>query len=192
MRKKYNILHFPEIHSTNSYAMENLADLQDRLIIIADKQTMGRGRFDRKWISDKVGNVYLSIVLKDIALTNLTPYLAETVCNVLQTYGIKPQIKEPNDVMVDGKKICGILAQASTQANYLKGMVIGVGVNLNLNDDDLEKIDQPAISLNLLLGKPVNRDDFIEKLLDEFFKNYPPPKNPTISSESPSLRIQDS
>ena len=165
-----NILYFPKLHSTNTYAMENLASLPDKQVIVAGKQTDGRGRFDRKWISDKEGNVYLSIVLKNLPLTNLTLLMAESVCKVLEGYGIKSTIKEPNDVMVDGKKIAGILSQSSTRGIILNGMVIGVGVNLNLNESDIEKIDQPATSLNLLTGKPIGRDVFIEKLLHEFFK----------------------
>jgi len=150
--------------------MENLSNLPDKQVIVAGKQTHGRGRFDRKWISDKEGNVYLSIVLKNTPLTNLTPFMAEAVCKVLENYDVKAIIKEPNDVMVDGKKIAGILSQSSTRGNILNGMVIGAGVNLNLNEDDLEKIDQPATSLNLLIGKSIDRDVFIEKLLNEFFK----------------------
>ncbi len=170
----HNILHFPQIPSTNTYAMENLVSLPDRQVIIADKQTDGRGRFERKWVSDIIGNVYMSIVLKNISLENLTPYMAQVICGVLESYGVNPVIKKPNDVMVDGKKIAGVLSQSSTRGDKPNGIVIGIGVNLNLTGSDLEKIDQPATSLNLLVGGPVNRDCFIEKLLDDFFHGRSP------------------
>ncbi len=168
----HNILRFPDLHSTNSYAVENLSSLPDKQVIIADIQTAGRGQFDRKWFSDVRGNVYLSIVLRDLPLLNLTPYMAEVICGVLKEYGVMPQIKEPNDVIVDGKKIAGILSQSSTRGDKLNGIVIGAGINLNLSEQYLEKIDQPAISLNLLLGRHVDRDIFIGKLLDKFFSGY--------------------
>lgn len=192
MHKKYNILHFQKINSTNAYAMENLEILTDRQIIISDIQTEGRGQFERKWLSDKSGNVYLTIVLKKTKLANYTPHMAQAVCNVLKTYGIEPTIKEPNDVMVNGKKIAGILSQSSTRGNKLNGIVLGVGVNLNLTQQDIASIDQLATSLNLLLNMAINRDIFINQLLEEFFKLYPPPKKPTISSESPSFSTSDS
>jgi len=168
----YNILHLNEVRSTNAYAMENLADLPDRLVIVADVQTAGRGQFDRKWFSDVVGNVYLSIVLKNLPLTNLTPYMAEVICQVLRGYEVEPGIKEPNDVLVGGRKIAGILSQSSTRGSKLNGIVVGAGVNLNLTEHDLEKIDQPATSLNLLLGMDVDRDIFIGKVLEKFFSGY--------------------
>lgn len=153
--------------------MENLALLPDRQVIVADKQTNGRGRLDRKWISDKKGNVYLSIILKNTALVNYTPHMASALCSVLKnSYGIDSTIKDPNDVMVGGKKISGILSQSSTRGDIVNGIVLGVGVNLNLTEDDLLKIDQPATALNLLLGEVIDRDLFIDKLLDTFFKEY--------------------
>lgn len=149
--------------------MENLANLPHKQVIIADIQTHGRGQFDRKWISDVIGNVYMSAVLKDLPLANYTPHMAEAICIVLECYDVTPTIKEPNDVMVNNKKIAGILSQSSTRGNKLNGIVIGVGVNLNLTQENLKRIDQPATSLNLLLNQPVDREKFTYKLIDEFF-----------------------
>ena len=172
MNTNYNILYLQKIQSTNVYAMGNLAELPDRQVIVADIQTNGRGRFERKWVSDKPNNVYMSIVLKNLPLTNLTFQMAEAVRRTLKIYGVDATIKEPNDVMVNNKKICGVLCQSSTRGDTLNGIVLGVGVNLNLSEHDLERIDQPASALNLILGQPVDRDLFIKQLLDEFFAGY--------------------
>jgi BirA family biotin operon repressor/biotin-[acetyl-CoA-carboxylase] ligase len=98
--------------------------------------------------------------------------MAVVLCQILENYGVNPEIKWPNDVLIDNKKIAGILIQGSSRGNILESLVLGVGINLNLSKQDLISIDQPATSLNLLLEKPVNRDSFIEALLDEFFRNY--------------------
>ncbi len=179
MNKTYKKICFKQINSTNAYALEYLRDLSDRDIVISDKQINGKGRYDRKWFSEGENNVYMSIVLKpstkvkeDLPLSSLTQYLSVVACDLLEDYGVKPQIKWPNDVLVQGKKIAGILSQMSVQGDNLNGIVLGIGINLNFTEEMIEKIDQSATSLNLLLGRPIHRDSFIEKLLDKFFENY--------------------
>ena len=75
--------------------------------------------------------------------------------------------------MVNNKKIAGILAESSTKGDILNGIIIGVGINLNTDNSILEKIDQPATSLNLETGKFLNKDEFLTLFFDEFEKNYP-------------------
>jgi BirA family biotin operon repressor/biotin-[acetyl-CoA-carboxylase] ligase len=95
------------------------------------------------------------------------------LCKVLESYGLKPEIKWPNDVLVDGKKIAGILSEAVISASTLKGIVVGIGVNLNANSDDVEAIpNKIATALNLELGKNVDLDVFMSELTEEFFKDY--------------------
>ena len=174
-----DFLYFEELDSTNTYAMKNLHHLNDRQIILASKQTAGRGRLQRKWVSDVVGNIYMSIILKphhsinnDLPLSNITQYMSVVLAELIKEYGILPQIKWPNDVLVDGAKIAGILSEASIQGSTLKGFVLGIGVNLNCSQADLESIDQKATSLNLLLNKPIDRDSFAHKLVTKFFERY--------------------
>lgn len=178
-QKSYKINYFQEIDSTNIYAVKNLADLTNGEVIISNVQTSGKGRLNREWVSDGKDNVYLSIVLKpsktinkELPLANLTQYMSVVLCKVLENYGVEPEIKWPNDVLVNGRKIAGILSQISVHGEKLRGFVLGVGVNLNLSQEDAEKIDQPATSLNLELGKPVDKKAFTEELLDTFFENY--------------------
>ena len=165
------------VDSTNSYALKNLSSLEDRQIIVADRQTSGRGRLNRIWKSDSDGNVYMSIILKPSGaggnkLLNIPQYMSIIICRLLENYGVKAEIKWPNDVLVGGQKISGILSEASTRGMTLRGVVLGVGINLNNTEEYLSEIDQPATSLNLLLNMPVDRDLFTEQLVEEFFKDY--------------------
>ena len=167
-------LFFEEITSTNDYAKEHFAETDDKTIIYANNQTNGHGRLGRKWVStDGNGlNLYASIVLKPPKVcpyNNFTQYVSVVLCRVLEDYNIKSNIKWPNDVLVNGLKICGILAERTSQMN---GFVIGIGVNLNLSKEETESIDRPATSLNLILSKSIDRDEFLEKFCTEFEKNY--------------------
>ena len=192
-QKAFNLIYFPEITSTNTHALRNIADFLDRDVLMAEIQTEGRGRFDRKWISDQPENIYISFVLKPpvilsdqhddnrnehqkqpclFPLNNIPQYLSVKLCEILETYGISPVIKWPNDVLINGKKIAGILAQTSIRGNTFKGLVLGIGVNLNFEKADMEKIDRPATSLNLVLGEKIDRDAFLKKFLNGFFENY--------------------
>lgn len=173
-----NKIHLKTINSTNTYAKENIALLADKTVIYADKQTAGRGRFTRAWVDLGPDNIFMTIVLKPSdkflpVYSNLTQYLALKLCHVFENYKINPQIKWPNDVLVNGKKIAGILSEAVFEGEKLKGIVLGAGVNLNAKEDDVLAIpDRAATALNIETGEFINRDIFMDKLLQCFFKDY--------------------
>ena len=174
-----NIIQLEEVNSTNLYAKENLASLEDRTVIIANSQTCGRGRFDRKWIDLGDGNLFMTIVLKpsdkfEEVYSNLTQYLSIVLVRVLEEYGLSPKIKWPNDVMVNNGKISGILSETVMHGSNFKGLVLGIGVNLNADKGDLKQIkERVATALNIELEREyVDKKLFTEKLLNEFFKNY--------------------
>ena len=169
------IKNFDEITSTNTYALENFEELDDFCAISANTQTQGRGRFDRTWISNETENIYLSFVLKPQNtkfVTNLTQYLSVVIANVIEKYGVSTQIKWPNDVLISGKKVCGILCESKLKNNKIQGIVLGTGINLNMTQETISAINRPATSLNLELGKPINKPEFLKELIFEFKKNY--------------------
>ena len=173
----HKFIKFEQINSTNKYALENIGMLEDKTVIIADIQSAGRGRFSRRWVSDKKGNCYISFVLKPDFdyrnnFPNLTQYLSVVLCQEIEKYGVMPNIKWPNDVQINGKKIAGILSEVAYSAGKLDGIVLGLGVNLNLTEEDLKKVDIPATSLNLETNKSTDRDEFINNLAENFFKRY--------------------
>lgn len=177
--RETNLISFEKLPSTNSYALRNMDCLNDRGTIFAKIQTEGRGRLNRSWVSNNPNNLYFSIVLKptnkldnNLPLENLTQYMSVVLAKFIEEHGIEAQIKWPNDVLIKNKKIAGILAESSIKGNTLKGIVLGVGINLNSTKEELAQIDKPATSLNLELNKEINPQEFLEALLDKFFANY--------------------
>jgi len=173
------IITLEQVNSTNSYAKINIDNFDDKTVICAKHQTSGRGRLSRSWVDLGEGNLFMSIILKpsetfNEIYPNLTQYLSVCLCKVLETYGLAPQIKWPNDVLIDGKKIAGILSETVMQSGgKLKGLVLGIGVNLKAKQEDTDAIpDRIVTSLNLEINKEVNSDEFMNNLLNEFFKNY--------------------
>lgn len=171
------VIHFEKLDSTNTYAKLHIDDLDDKTVVSADFQSAGRGRFDRKWVDLGSENIYMTFVLKPSdkiseVYSNLTQYLSVTLCKQLENMDLKPQIKWPNDVLLNEKKVCGILAEAVIKVDKLKGIVLGIGVNLNASQIDVSQIDRPATSLNLVVGQNINKQDFMCKLIENFFVDY--------------------
>ena len=171
-------LYLEEIDSTNKYAKERVNDIPDRTVVYTYKQTAGRGRLQRKWNYTGENNIYASIVLKPSdemrdVYSNLTQLLCVVLAEAFEEYNINPKIKWPNDIRVNGKKISGILAEAvTTQNGFLKGLILGFGVNLNVPKEVLENIDQPATSLNLETGKFIDKEVFLQKVINKFCLYY--------------------
>lgn len=171
-------IYLSEVDSTNLYAKSNIENLADKSIVHAANQTAGRGRLQRTWVNLGEGNLFLTFVLKpsnsfNEVYSNLTQYLSVVLCKILEEYGLKPQIKWPNDVLINGKKIAGILSETVMQGSLFKGLVLGIGVNLNTSEKDLASvIDKEATSLNLEISKPVDVNLFLDKLAEEFFADY--------------------
>ncbi len=172
------LIELEEIDSTNNYAKMNISAFEDRTVIHAIRQISGRGRLNRSWVDLGEGNLFMSIVLKpsntfNEIYPNITQYLSVSLCKVLENYGLKPQIKWPNDVLINGKKIAGILSETVMEGQNLEGIVLGIGVNLNSNEADISSIpDKIATSLNLETGKDINLNIFLKELLTEFFAHY--------------------
>jgi BirA family biotin operon repressor/biotin-[acetyl-CoA-carboxylase] ligase len=175
--QRYRLIEFDALPSTNGHAIERIRDLQHGDVIAARIQTAGRGRLQRQWVSHLPGNICLSLVLKPHnappeTLAAATHYLAVIVCRALEADSVVAGIKWPNDVQVEGRKIAGILAEAVTVGAEFLGVVLGLGLNLNLAAATVAAIDQPATSLNLVSGHPVDRDLFLRRLLDLFFAGW--------------------
>lgn len=172
------VITLEEVDSTNVYAKANLALLEDKTIIHALRQTSGRGRLTRKWVDLGAGNLFLSFVLKpsdcfNEVYSNLTQYLSVVLAKLLEEYGLKPQIKWPNDVLIDGKKIAGILSETVMQGTCFKGLVLGIGVNLNAKQTDIKTVkDKEVTALNIELNKNIDMYEFIQRLSDKFFADY--------------------
>ncbi len=175
---KYSIVTLEEVPSTNCYAIDNIKFFEEGTVIYTSHQTAGRGRFNRRWMSDDSDNIYMSLVLKpknidNYPFPNLTQYLSVCVCKLLEhEFNLTPQIKWPNDILVNNSKISGILAETSVYNNKINGVVLGLGLNVNMGSDLINKIDQKATSIFILTKKHYNSNILLTKLLDIFFENY--------------------
>lgn len=165
-------IHFKNIESTNSWAKEQLSDFdkQTLTLVTADQQSSGRGRFTRTWLSP-IGNFYGTFVFfvspKGLAIGNIPQVLALSVVAVLEELGFSARIKWPNDIQVSGKKLAGILCETSVETDLL-GVVLGIGVNLNMSLGDIETIGQPATSLLLEADRTWDVSDFSDLLYERF------------------------
>lgn len=127
MKHKFHVQKFSTLPSTNDYAKVNMHCLQDKDVILCDQQTMGRGRFDRIWESGK--DLTFTMVSHSAASHSLIAPCA--LIEALKQFQIQASIKWPNDILVDEKKVCGILIEKVFIGNELVGEAIGVGVNLS-------------------------------------------------------------
>lgn len=166
------IIHLAQVNSTQTYLKTNFSQLQDQTIVYADTQTAGRGRFNRQWISQD-GGLYFSVLVKPVQTrfcANLTQLMALSVCRAAEKYGIKANIKWPNDVQVNGKKLCGMLSEAVMDKQKIACVIIGVGVNIA--QKDLSHVGQPAVSLTQL-GVQVEKETFLHDIMQFFWQDYP-------------------
>jgi BirA family biotin operon repressor/biotin-[acetyl-CoA-carboxylase] ligase len=175
----FPLLRLGEVDSTNRYALQHIDMFPDRQIIVADRQTAGYGRLGRTWVSHLPGNLYMSVILKPAKppedssiFPSLSLYASLRLCELLLEYGIDARIKWPNDVLVNGRKMAGILGEASFRGERFMGYVLGLGVNLNMDSRDLKSIDRPATSVNLTVGREVDREAFLNRLIQAFFSGY--------------------
>lgn len=176
------ILRFPTLDSTNRYAREHLTSLADGTVVQADAQTAGRGRLNRSWISHIPGNLYLSLVVKPRAntfspasLIGLSQLLALAVAQTLEHHAPCVRLKWPNDIMAGhDRKIAGILAESVVSGASFQGLILGLGLNVNLDAPTLATIDQPATALNLLTGQAQDPNPLRDQILAAFSRQREP------------------
>jgi BirA family transcriptional regulator, biotin operon repressor / biotin---[acetyl-CoA-carboxylase] ligase len=171
--KSIYYIHFDTIDSTNAWTKKNASTLDpDQLTCVtALEQTAGRGRFLRKWISPKGKNIYATLYFclprHCPYLINLGQILSLSCIAVLKKKGFHPQIKWPNDILLEGKKVAGILCETVSFEDRI-GIVLGIGININMEQDLLDTIDQPATSLAQLSGQTWTLEQIIEPILTQF------------------------
>ena len=159
-----------ETDSTNLWAKRR-CDMPDGTVFVSKKQTMGRGRRGRNWISDD-GGLWLSILMKpDILPSSLSVLTLIAGMAVRDAIGENSAIKWPNDVIMSSKKVCGILTEGFKDADGSSCVVCGVGINLNQEsfDDEIRNI---ATSLKIELGCDTDKFAFLEKLIACFNRYY--------------------
>ena len=165
---QYHVLHFQEIDSTNDYLKNSYKLLNNFTFVSADYQKAGKGRENRTWSSNPKENLMFSLLIKDQNLLKKYNILsiigAALVAELIESYGIKDvSIKWPNDVLINDKKVCGILLEGQ----ILEYLAIGVGLNVNQKEFP-EGLRRPATSLSLELNKDLDVEDIKNRLFKRF------------------------
>jgi BirA family biotin operon repressor/biotin-[acetyl-CoA-carboxylase] ligase len=166
---------YPSLPSTNDVAKTRSQEgAKEGMVIIAEEQTAGRGRIKRRWLSPR-GGIALSIILYPPLdyLSSLIMVASLAVAGSIERVtGLKAQIKWPNDVLVNGKKVCGILVESDVRGNKVDYAVIGIGINVNLKLSEFPQIAPMATSLSQELGRDVSRREIVRSLLTEAERLY--------------------
>ncbi|MDI6803657.1 MAG: biotin--[acetyl-CoA-carboxylase] ligase [Bacteroidota bacterium] len=171
-----NIISFETINSSNTYAKTlPETDSINGMVIIAEEQTGGRGRFNRKWESEKEKNLTFSIILKPESELNkigLLPLLtASAVAKAIEAVtNLEAECKWPNDILINGKKTCGILIE-STSTHKMKRIIVGIGLNVN-QELFPDEINLNATSLKNEFGKTIDRVILLVEILKWFEDMY--------------------
>lgn len=169
-----NFIFADEIESTNSYLLdkENKIDIFGT-VLLAEKQTQGRGRFNREWNSAHGQNLTFSIFIKPSAqLTNKLNLLnlgtslvvSQTIDNLFQ---VKTELKWPNDVLINKKKVSGILLESVSTSNVISRLVVGIGINVNQTSFPGE-YNIPPTSIKFEYGQQIEREKLLAELLNNF------------------------
>ena len=173
------LYYYPEIGSTNDEAFRlGLSGAPEGTAVIADSQTKGKGRLQRVWHSPPGYNIYTSIILRPNFAPDQAPQISiaagVAVAEILNEYCPgHVQIKWPNDVLLNKKKICGILAQMKTSANGIDFVVLGIGINVNIGCNQLPPdIRTIATSLAIETGREIARLELIISLYENLAKWY--------------------
>ncbi len=148
--------------------------IDDGTVVVAETQNASRGRFGRTWVS-KPGNLYFSVVfyptLYQMPLFSPLAGLA-TARGIAKTTALQPAIKWPNDVLLQGKKVAGVLVESVVSGSDVSHAVVGIGVNVSLDSEDLAVVDAPASSLNALAERQIPRQELLGNILQELDNLY--------------------
>jgi len=172
------IHYFTEVTSTNDIAKELATEgAKEGTVVIAETQSRGRGRQGKKWISPE-GGMWFSIILRPKIdpgdALKLTIMAATVVARVISDmFKLEAEIKRPNDIMIDGRKVCGILTEMSTKCGMVDFVVIGVGINVNVNLDSFSKhLRKFLTSLKEELTENIDRERLLCTLLEQLEQCY--------------------
>ena len=168
--RESTIVYHEELTSTMETAKELARKgCPDYTIVIAGRQSGGRGRLKRKWFSD-TGGLYFTMVLRPdlppVSSFRVSFAVSLTLAGLLnEMFGVDVRLKWPNDLLVDERKLCGILSELEGEADRVAFVNVGVGINVNNDPSDIEPA---ATSLKAILGREVSRKDIMARFLDAF------------------------
>jgi BirA family transcriptional regulator, biotin operon repressor / biotin---[acetyl-CoA-carboxylase] ligase len=171
----HHIIHYVSLTSTMDEAARMAAEgAPEGLVVIADRQTAGRGRHNRRWVSQDGQDILISVLLypRPGITAQMTVLGALSAAQAVEEVaGVRPSLKWPNDVLVAGKKICGVLTE-SLQTGTEVSAVIGIGLNVNMGPAEYSERGLSATSLSAVAGRPMSRLNAFSALLRSIDRNY--------------------
>ena len=174
--KVFEILRFEKLDSTMDKAFELAkSGCGEWTVVVAEEQSMGRGRRGRKWVSPR-GGLWFSIVLKPkfnpifLPLVGIATSLSCAEA-IEKKFGLKTKVKWPNDVYIDSSKVGGVLVEALYRSGKVEFAIVGVGLNTNVHPQ-VKGLDAKATSLSRLLGREIDNEELLEYILDKLREYY--------------------
>lgn len=171
------LVHLAEVDSTNEEC-KRLAnkDCPSGVLVVSDKQTAGKGRLGRSWSAGEMTGLYMSMVLRPDIMPVETPQITLVtgiaVRRIIENItGIKAEIKWPNDIIINGRKLVGILTEMSAEMEKVNYIVVGIGINVNRESFE-EELAHKATSLYIETGEKYKRSQIINEFLKEFIPCY--------------------
>jgi len=176
----FNLLIFDKLDSTNRYSKKIASDgAEEWSVVIAEEQTAGHGRFDRKFHSPQGCGIYMSIILrpkiKPEDCLRITTAAAVSVCKAIEALTVEqPSIKWVNDILINSKKVCGILTEASfnTKNNTLSYAVLGIGINAYVPENGFDKSIEDIAGAVFKRREPCMKEKLIASILNTFSSYY--------------------
>ncbi len=182
-----NVLYYPSVGSTQEIAARRANNgAPEGTLVIADEQTAGRGRLDRSWFAPRGSSLLFSLIFRpQIPVSHIhqmTMLCSLAVADAIaELYALQPGVKWPNDIYLNGKKLGGILTTASFTNAEPDYIIVGIGLNINLNVATLPPLMAPAISLSEVLEHPIPRLPLLQRILENVERRY----NQLREGESP-------
>jgi BirA family transcriptional regulator, biotin operon repressor / biotin---[acetyl-CoA-carboxylase] ligase len=172
------IVHYDSVSSTNNKA-KALAESgeQEGTVVISESQTEGKGRTGKKWISEASKGILMSIILRpniDMSTATLVTQIGcaavgTAICELTNNVNVK----WPNDILINGKKVCGILTESSGEVDKTDYIILGIGINVNQDENELpESLSNIATSLKIEIKKKISRQKLVSDIFNEFEKQY--------------------
>ena len=172
------VIYKNSVDSTNELAKKLAAEgAADGTIIVAEEQTGGKGRLQRNFFSPKEKGIWFSVILRPQCLPKDAPKFtlmaAVAVARAMEKFNLRAEIKWPNDILFDGRKLVGILTEMSAEIGHVNYIVVGIGINVNVRREEFPAaIREIATSLSEMAGENLNRVEFFRALLEEIDKLY--------------------
>lgn len=169
-----NFFHYTSVDSTNTKAKDFAKNnLINGSVFVSEEQVQGKGRLGRHWVSPKSSGLWFSLLLTpnipSYQISKVTLIGAAAVFLALKDFNIDSKIKWPNDIIINNKKICGILSELNGEINNINYLVMGIGLNVNMSSNDFpEDIKDKSTSLSIEFNKSFDRKHLLATILNKF------------------------